>query len=205
MPISSEYCYSYVPIYYKEIYMTEEDYFRFFELNQLNSIDFNTGTINVLAKTNNQYGNKGSYLVKDIGSLNHDGYQRIWCGSTTEPDYPPKLFMKHRFIYWLKHRTLGTSEKQIDHIDRNRNNNSIDNLRLVTQTINMRNNKAVSNTRGTYALSDILYVCHLLETTSLSDLVIANKVGMSRNYVRDIKKRRRRVKESSKFNWSHRE
>lgn len=184
--------------------MTEEDYFQYFELNQLHSVDFNTGCIDVNVLTNNQYGDKSSYIRKDIGSFNEDGYQRVWCGSTTHPLFKPKLFMKHRLLYWLKHKSLGTL-KEIDHIDRNRANNSINNLRLCTKKQNMANIKVSKVKCYTYPESLILHVCHLLETTNLSDLVIANKVGISRNYVRGIKKRNRRVKLSKPFTWIHRE
>lgn len=184
--------------------MQEINYFEFFKRNQLHSVCFVTGTINVYVRTGNKSGSVSRYVRKDVGSLNEDGYQRFWCGTTTDLNYKPKLFMKHRFLYWLKHNTLGTKEKQIDHIDRDRNNNSISNLRLVTKIENMQNMVPTSK-RATYPLADILYVCHLLETTSLSDLTIAGKVGLSRNYVRDIKKRRRQFNNSTQFTWTHRE
>lgn len=185
--------------------MTEQDYFKYFKEEQLCSLDILNGTLDVYVKTSSRSNMNPKTVRYNVGSLNEDGYERVWCGSTTTLNFKPKLFMKHRLIYWLHHNNLGKDSHQIDHIDRVRNNNSIYNLRLVTHKENMGNFKPSSVIKGTYPLSTILYACHLLETTTLSDLIIATQLGLSRNYVRDIKKRRRRSSISVNFQWTHRE
>ena len=48
------------------------------------------------------------------------------------------FFAVHRLV-WIYHFDLISNSMQIDHIDRNGLNNRIENLRLVTQSINKRN------------------------------------------------------------------
>lgn len=175
--------------------MTELDYFNFFEQNQLVSVNFNTGELSSKSQTYNK-------IFVDIGSKNEDGYERVWCGSKTHLYLKPKLFMKHRLIYWLHHKSLPC-DREIDHIDKNRSNNSINNLRLVDRATNCTGNSS-KNVRGTYKDSDIHQICLLLQNTSYSDLTIAKLVGVSRAYVRDIKTRRRRTHISNHYQWSHR-
>ena len=53
----------------------------------------------------------------------------------------------HQFIYWLEYGEIGTRGKlEIDHIDRDKTNNSILNLRLVTPSVNLSNRGR--NTQG---------------------------------------------------------
>ena len=57
-------------------------------------------------------------------------------------------YQAHR-VAWLLHTGEDPGNKQIDHIDRDRTNNRISNLRLVDQQGNMRNQrKFKSNTSG---------------------------------------------------------
>ena len=175
--------------------MTELDYFNFFEQNQLVSVDFNTGELSSKSLTYNK-------VFADIGSKNEEGYERVWCGSKTHHYLKPKLFMKHRLIYWLHHKYLPR-DREIDHIDKNRSNNSINNLRLVDRATNCTGNSS-KNVKGTYTDSDIHQICLLLQNTSYSDLTIAKLTGVSRAYVRDIKTRRRRMRISNQYQWSHR-
>lgn len=48
------------------------------------------------------------------------------------------IYIAHRIIYLLSHGSID-SDKVVDHIDRNKLNNSISNLRLVSHTENSRN------------------------------------------------------------------
>jgi len=54
-----------------------------------------------------------------------------------------QLYVAHRIIWKMFYGTLGVDE-EIDHADRNRHNNKIDNLSIVTRSENCCNRKFVS-------------------------------------------------------------
>lgn len=145
----------------------EELDFIYFKENQLYFVDFNLGIIDTKSINN-------SRIFKNVGSLNSDGYQRIWCNS--------KLRMKHRLIYWLYHNKLP---KEIDHIDGNRNNNSIYNLKEVDRKENTTNKK---QKRTFKQLTDkqVHEICKML-INNCSITEIANKFGRSRCQIKAIK------------------
>ena len=113
---------------------SELEDFKYFKTNQLVNIDFTTGVIDVYAKANinnpksKDYGSFKVYVRKDVGSVNEDGYIRLWCHK--------KLRMKHRLIWFLSY---GKLPDEIDHIDGNRSNNALNNLRSVTRQENLAN------------------------------------------------------------------
>lgn len=82
----------------------------------------------------------GVKLIKGsvVGSVNGDGY---W--STTVDG---KNYKVHRII--LELHGLKTEDLFVDHIDGDRKNNKINNLRLVKPTTNARNQKMKSNNRS---------------------------------------------------------
>lgn len=88
--------------------------------------------------------NKGSIKSgSKAGSSNDQGYLHVSINS--------KLYKNHRII-WLMHN--GTIPKFIDHIDGNRLNNRIENLRSATHSQNMRNlKKPKTNTSGIKGVS----------------------------------------------------
>ena len=62
------------------------------------------------------------------------------------------MYFVHRIVYALAHKTVVPSNLVIDHIDRNRSNNLINNLRLITfrancmnKTISRNNNTGIKN------------------------------------------------------------
>jgi hypothetical protein len=84
--------------------------------------------------------NQGTYPTKDkpVGSITKAGY--------FESRLKGKSFKVHRVIFLLKH---GYMPKVIDHIDGNRTNNEISNLREATFSQNKVNQKIYSsNTSG---------------------------------------------------------
>ncbi|EEO8179082.1 hypothetical protein G7D34_003713 [Salmonella enterica] len=79
---------------------------------------------------------------KPLGSLDSDGYKRTRLRvNGVYRDY--KL---HRLIYWFE---TGEWVPMLDHLDRNRLNNRIENLRPATSATNAHNqNKPKNNTIG---------------------------------------------------------
>ena len=69
------------------------------------------------------------------GSDCADGYRQVSIGKR-------KLVMEHRVIFLWHH---GYLPDEIDHIDRNKSNSRIENLRAVTHRQNMRNSSARKN------------------------------------------------------------
>lgn len=163
--------------------------FIYFKKNQLHYCDLSIGRVDVKS-------HKGKRIHSDVGSMNPDGYIRIWCNGT--------LRMKHRLIYFLATGIIPNNGEEIDHIDRDRSNNSIHNLRILTKGVN--NSRSLNRKYGKQLTTDqVITICELLQNTSMSDTDIAEFVGRSRATVRDIKKRRSRVSISKKYSWTHRE
>ena len=85
---------------------------------------------------------KKSYKLPDT---NFDGYQVIWLWS----DNKRKSFKLHRLVYQYNNLDIDISNLIIDHIDRNKLNNNLDNLRLATKSENCCNQKVrVDNKLG---------------------------------------------------------
>ena len=79
------------------------------------------------------------YLVgQKVGSIHKTGYRHVtWLG---------KIHKVHRLIYLLEH---GYLPKEIDHINGDRQDNRLENLRDVTRSQNQCNRNALSsNTSG---------------------------------------------------------
>ena len=63
------------------------------------------------------------------GNTNRQGYRRIKVNG--------HFYAEHRLVWLVEHGAFPTQE--LDHIDRVRSNNQIDNLRLVSRKANMEN------------------------------------------------------------------
>ncbi len=80
------------------------------------------------------------FIGKTAGSLNSLGYIKISINN--------KSYAAHRLALLYEFGELPTNE--VDHIDHNRSNNKITNLRIVSRTINNRNKTfQKNNTSGT--------------------------------------------------------
>jgi len=72
----------------------------------------------------------------EAGSLNNNGYYQT--------KFNGKKYLNHRIIYFLQH---GYCPNIIDHIDGNRQNNNINNLREATSAKNNHNRKINKNNK----------------------------------------------------------
>lgn len=87
-------------------------------------------------------GNKKLQVIAGsvAGSLNQSGQYEVW--------FEGRLHQCHRIVYQLCIGELP-DDKLIDHIDGNRSNNKIENLRIADYKTNARNRKkSIKNTTG---------------------------------------------------------
>lgn len=80
--------------------------------------------------------------IKDepAGSLNNSGHYEVW--------FRGRLQQCHRIVYELEVGQIPEG-KIIDHVDGDRSNNKVENLRVVDYAVNARNRKkSVKNTTG---------------------------------------------------------
>lgn len=85
-------------------------------------------------------GYAGCNIGDYAGSLNGSGTYNLTLRG--------RKYLNHRIIWYLFYGELD-HDKEIDHLDGNRKNNNISNLRLVHRTLNARNHKMLClNTSG---------------------------------------------------------
>ena len=90
-------------------------------------------------------GGKNARKGDIVGNLNSHGYLGFQIDG--------KKYLVHRIIYYMYHGHIDDT-KQMDHIDGNRANNRIENLRLVTRSQNGHNQKIrKDNTSGVKGVS----------------------------------------------------
>jgi len=85
----------------------------------------------------NRTGTRRGINGKVAGTINGLGYRQIRLNGTT--------YLAHRLIYLYHH---GYLPEQVDHIDGNRSNNLIENLRGCTDSENKRNAKRPSTNKS---------------------------------------------------------
>jgi hypothetical protein len=73
---------------------------------------------------------------QEAGSIDKNGYYKT--------SFKSKDYFNHRIIYFLN-TGIDPEEKQVDHIDGNKSNNKIWNLRLATHKQNSTNKKKNKN------------------------------------------------------------
>lgn len=151
--------------------MTQEELdFIYFKEHQLEDVDFTTGQIDIKSKTKKPGIYKYFY---DVGSLNSDGYVRLWCNG--------RLRMKHRLLFWLYH---GYLPPEVDHDDKIRNHNSITNLIASDRVDN-----TVDKTPRTYTqLTDeqVHEICKIIILGNVNITQIAKQFNRSRVQIKAI-------------------
>ena len=83
---------------------------------------------------------------KPAGTLGKYGYWIL--------QFKKKQYMLHRVIYFMHNKLTFNSDLMVDHIDRDRGNNKIANLRQVTASENTKNSKPKTSNTG---ISNIFY------------------------------------------------
>jgi citrate synthase len=83
---------------------------------------------------------RGTVVGKPAGCLRYDGYSIIRL-------FGKNLYL-HRIVWALK--TGNWPDRQVDHINKNRQDNSFKNLRLATRQENQRNKRSAKNTSSKY-------------------------------------------------------
>ena len=84
------------------------------------------------------------------GCKNGSGYYQVTIGS--------KIFLAHRVVYQIKYGAINDKNLVIDHIDRNKVNNSPENLRLVSKSLNQRNRNISS--QSSYGITGV-HISHI--------------------------------------------
>lgn len=145
----------------------EEQDFIFFEQNQLKDIDFTTGNISIY-----RYNKKK--IALNAGSINQDGYVRIWCNG--------HLRMKHRLIYWLYYKNLPI---EVDHKNGIRNDNSISNLISVNRKQNTTNKKQ-KRSYSHLTIEQVHELCAEIAKGNLNITQLAKQYNRSRCQIKAI-------------------
>lgn len=91
---------------------------------------------------------KSASANSPAGTLNTVGYYAVSMYNQS--------FLAHRLVYCLISKTDIPSDKVVDHIDGNRSNNLISNLRLLSRSDNSRNKKHKTTNTGYQSITDVV-------------------------------------------------
>jgi len=100
---------------------------------------YRDGTIWRLCKYTNQFGRKGEW-IKTSGKINKDGYCRIRFSNC-------RALLEHRIVAYAYLGLDIKDTQDIDHINRIRNDNRVDNLRILPRNKNSFNTNAKGYTQ----------------------------------------------------------
>jgi len=85
---------------------------------------------------------KSNGNIKEVGNNDKNGYLRFY--------YEGKNIRNHRFIYEKYWNVKLKSEQELDHIDQDKKNNSVLNLRILTRSQNIQNSLKQKNCSSIY-------------------------------------------------------
>jgi hypothetical protein len=128
--------------------MTEQELFE--EVAQFVDYDPETGSMVWRWREVAPNGWNTRFAGKECGRATYDGYRRI--GFRTLSSRKCSYFFAHRLAWFIAYGALP--KNQIDHIDGQKANNRLKNLRDVSSTLNARNRKMPrNNTSGITGVS----------------------------------------------------
>ena len=114
--------------------------------------------LNINSITKREYIFENNCLYRKLKWFNDkDGY----CSMMVDTRKNPKKISQHRLVYFYKNNIIPQDNYVIDHIDRNKLNNDIDNLRLVSCKVNSNN---VDKNNKKDKLSKYIYECIDIDT-----------------------------------------
>lgn len=128
--------------------------------------------------TNNKYVFVGNNLYKEMKwFVDKDGYEFLMVDVKKQPT----KISHHRLVYFFYNNvTVNLKGLVVDHIDRNRKNNNINNLRLVTYKMNSnnidKNNRMQKSSKYIYECMDI--ITNNVIAKGMAN-VISNAIGIS--------------------------
>ena len=144
---------------------------------------------------------KDCYIIDDMGKIrnintgnyikinkNHNGYMRVSLmkksGGTTSIQY-------HRLLMMLFKPTENMEKLQINHIDGNKENNTLDNLQWVTPQENIHHAIKTGLTNFShYTEKDAKLVIDLLKSNKYTDKEISKITGFPvRNFIAKIRRK----------------
>lgn len=93
-----------------------------------------------------QYIHHCKRIGKEAGSVNREGYVKIWVDK--------KIYSAHKIAWLIIHgEWVNYPEFEIDHINGDRSDNRIENLRKVSKSGNQRNSgRRITNTSGVHGV-----------------------------------------------------
>ena len=161
--------------------MTEEEKdFIYFIQNQMIHVDLADGRVDVIREVvHHKTGKTYKQRRLNVGSINDDGYVRIWCNQ--------RLRMKHRLLFYIAY---GYIPDEVDHKNKIRSDNSISNLREVTRKENVVGTKSLKS-RKVFTTGELHEICKLIQAKQHGDLAIAKLFNCSRIAIMGIRHKRR--------------